>query len=67
MRIDVDRDVCVGAGQCVLTAPELFDQSHDDGRVVLRTPQPSTAADTADAAEAAVNLCPAQALRLSQD
>lgn len=69
MRIDVDRDVCVGAGQCVLTAPELFDQSHDDGRVVLRERQPSTAdsadsADAADAAEAAVNLCPARALRI---
>ncbi|MER6217826.1 ferredoxin [Streptomyces sp. NPDC048387] len=30
MRISVDRDVCIGAGQCVLTAPEVFTQD-DDG------------------------------------
>ncbi|KJY32089.1 MULTISPECIES: ferredoxin [Streptomyces] len=30
MRISVDRDVCIGAGQCVLAAPEVFTQD-DDG------------------------------------
>ncbi|MFF4319000.1 ferredoxin [Streptomyces sp. NPDC001568] len=30
MRISVDHDVCVGAGQCALTAPEVFTQD-DDG------------------------------------
>ncbi|MFF4642648.1 ferredoxin [Streptomyces sp. NPDC001389] len=30
MRISVDRDVCIGAGQCVLAAPQVFTQD-DDG------------------------------------
>ncbi|MFD6876318.1 MULTISPECIES: ferredoxin [unclassified Streptomyces] len=30
MRISVDHDVCVGAGQCALTAPAVFTQD-DDG------------------------------------
>ncbi|MFF0087030.1 ferredoxin [Streptomyces canus] len=32
MRIDVDADRCVGAGQCVMAAPKVFDQN-DDGTV----------------------------------
>lgn len=30
VRISVDREVCIGAGQCVLTAPRVFTQD-DDG------------------------------------
>ncbi|UQW99758.1 ferredoxin [Streptomyces sp. RerS4] len=30
MRISVDRDRCIGAGQCALTAPAVFTQD-DDG------------------------------------
>ncbi|MCB5165379.1 ferredoxin [Streptomyces bambusae] len=30
MRVEVDRDRCIGAGQCALTAPTLFTQD-DDG------------------------------------
>jgi ferredoxin len=30
MHIEIDRDVCIGAGQCVLTAPNVFTQD-DDG------------------------------------
>ncbi|MCZ9347247.1 ferredoxin, partial [Streptomyces sp. TRM76130] len=33
MKINVDRSRCVGAGQCVLTAPALFDQGEEDGLV----------------------------------
>lgn len=31
VRIEVDSDLCVGAGQCVLTAAEVFDQRDVDG------------------------------------
>ncbi|MDN3026825.1 ferredoxin [Streptomyces sp. S.PB5] len=30
MHIDIDRDVCIGAGQCALAAPGVFTQD-DDG------------------------------------
>ncbi|WP_329192905.1 MULTISPECIES: ferredoxin [unclassified Streptomyces] len=30
MRISIDRGVCIGAGQCALTAPDVFTQD-DDG------------------------------------
>nr|WP_317447754.1 ferredoxin [Streptomyces collinus] len=32
MRVMVKPEVCIGAGQCVLAAPEVFDQD-DDGVV----------------------------------
>ncbi|EME53077.1 ferredoxin [Amycolatopsis decaplanina] len=35
MRLEVDRERCVGAGMCVLTAPEVFGQDEEDGRVRL--------------------------------
>ncbi len=55
----VSRGLCIGAGQCVLSTPELFDQS-EDGRVLLRR-QP----DDAEQARVAVDLCPSGALRLT--
>ncbi|MBK3643832.1 ferredoxin [Streptomyces sp. MBT33] len=30
MRIEIDQDVCIGAGQCALSAPAVFTQD-DDG------------------------------------
>ncbi|MEV5438378.1 ferredoxin [Streptomyces sp. NPDC052682] len=35
MRIDIDRDVCIGAGQCAMTEPDVFTQD-DDGYSTLR-------------------------------
>ncbi|MFE9612233.1 ferredoxin [Streptomyces sp. NPDC006012] len=34
MHIEIDRDVCIGAGQCALTAPSVFTQD-DDGFSLL--------------------------------
>lgn len=63
MRIEADTDICIGAGQCVMTAPEVFDQRDEDGVVVVLQPEPGPA-DEAQAREA-VGLCPSGALRLS--
>lgn len=63
MRIVADKNVCVGAGQCVLTDPEAFDQSEDDGTVIVLAEHP---ADVEKAREAA-HLCPSQALSLTED
>lgn len=65
MRIEVDHGRCVGSGMCALTAPELFDQSSDDGRVLLLAERP--AEDSAKAARQAVALCPSGALSLRGD
>ena len=42
MHITADRERCVGAGQCVLAAPAVFDQD-DDGLVAPLTVDPSGA------------------------
>lgn len=62
MSIAVKTDACVGAGQCALVAPDVFDQD-DDGIVLLLDPDPQ-GADLADATRA-VRLCPARAITLT--
>jgi ferredoxin len=61
VRIQADRDVCIQAGNCVMTAAALFDQDDDGVVVVLVDEVPS---GEEDHARAAVELCPSQALRL---
>ncbi|MCL8015564.1 ferredoxin [Streptomyces sp. AS02] len=41
MKVNVDQGRCCGAGQCVLIAPEVFDQRDDDGIVTLLEPSPA--------------------------
>lgn len=65
MRIVADRDLCIGSGQCVLTEPGVFDQSEEDGLVLLLTDQAD--ADTEEAVRQAVRLCPVQALSVQED
>ncbi|KAA6215469.1 ferredoxin [Streptomyces albofaciens JCM 4342] len=62
MRLGVDRDRCVGAGMCALTAPEVFDQDDDEGLVVLLHPEPAPGHRAA--ARMAAGLCPARAIIL---
>lgn len=63
MNIEVQRDACVGAGQCVLVADEIFDQD-DDGIVILldESPPPPMHAT----ARRAASLCPARAIHVSE-
>ncbi|GHG24431.1 MULTISPECIES: ferredoxin [Amycolatopsis] len=63
MKITVDTGSCVSSGQCVLLAPETFDQNEDDGTVVLLTEEPSSGEE--DAVRQAELSCPAAAIRLS--
>ncbi|MGW4125464.1 ferredoxin [Nocardia sp. NPDC004711] len=62
MRIEVDEDKCVGAGQCVLAAVEVFDQREEDGVVVLLDDAPR--AELYQAVREAAMLCPAAAIRV---
>lgn len=61
MKVAADRDTCIGAGMCVLTAPAVFDQD-DDGIVAPRVEEVD--ADNAHVVRQAVELCPSGALRL---
>jgi ferredoxin len=64
VKVLADRNVCIGAGMCVMTDDEVFDQ--DDGGVVLvlcdRVP-----VDHDQRVRDAVALCPSGALALSED
>ena len=64
MKIEADRDVCIGAGMCVMTADEVFDQGDDGIVVVLEVEVP---AEHAAAAARAVASCPSGALRRIDD
>lgn len=62
MKVSIEQDKCIGAGQCALAAPEVFDQRDEDGTVVLLTP--SAPAGTEDGVRHAVAVCPAQAIHI---
>ncbi|MDT0573607.1 ferredoxin [Streptomyces sp. DSM 3412] len=64
MKIHVDETKCCGAGQCVLIAPEVFDQRDEDGIVTLLDPSPP-ASHHASAHEAAA-VCPTAAITLDE-
>ena len=65
MRIEADRNVCIGAGQCVMVATEVFDQGEEDGLVeVLDTAPPK---DRAAAVREAELLCPSGAITVHED
>ena len=62
MRVEADRDVCVGSGTCELLAPDVFVVGEDGAVQVLR-PQPGQADE--DAVRDAVAQCPTRALGLA--
>lgn len=65
MRIVVDHRRCVGAGQCVVVSPELFDQNENDGTVIVLRPHLQGDDEIALAREAA-DACPGRTLSLEE-
>ncbi|MEV4106649.1 ferredoxin [Nonomuraea sp. NPDC049695] len=65
MKVRVDEDKCCGAGQCVLLAPDVFDQREDDGIVILLEAEPAEHLHASVREAAAV--CPAAAIELSEN
>ncbi|MEY7970363.1 ferredoxin [Saccharomonospora xinjiangensis] len=65
MKVSVDQDICCGAGQCALLAPEVFDQRDEDGVVVLLDPDPGeeSHAVTREAADS----CPSGAIVVAEN
>lgn len=62
MRVRVDRDICVGVGNCVVIAPTVFELDAQNKAVVL---EPSSA-DEMTIKEAAES-CPVSAIILEDD
>jgi ferredoxin len=64
VKIEANRDICIGAGNCVLAAEDVFDQD-DDAIVVVLRERPS--ADQESEVRNAVAQCPSGALGLVDD
>jgi ferredoxin len=62
MRVAVDQDKCIAAGQCVAAAPDVFDQRDEDGVVVLLKATPG--ADEEDDVRRAAAVCPQLAIQI---
>ncbi|MEV4255435.1 ferredoxin [Spirillospora sp. NPDC049652] len=65
MRIVADHDRCLGAGQCVLHAPDVFDQSDEDGTVVVLVGNPPE--EQREGVRTAARMCPNAVLTLEED
>ncbi|WP_414167874.1 ferredoxin [Streptoverticillium reticulum] len=64
VRITIDSGVCIGSGQCALTAPAVFDQD-DDGYGMVRPGKEDGSGDPL--AREAVRACPVQAISLREE
>lgn len=64
-RIVADPGRCIGAGQCVLTDPDAFDQSDENGTVIILRDNP-TNDQAVMRARVAVEICPSQALAIRE-
>jgi ferredoxin len=64
MKVSVDEEKCVAAGQCVVAAPDVFDQRDEDGVVVLLNENPP--AELAEDVRQAASVCPALAITLQE-
>ena len=64
MKVTVDQNICASSGNCVMTAPEVFDQREEDGVVVLLNANPP--AEQAEGARRAAAACPALAIFIEE-
>ena len=64
MKVSVDQDKCASSGNCVMHAPEIFDQRDVDGVVVLLDENPAD--EQADQARMAEAGCPALAIQIEE-
>ena len=62
MKVKVHPDRCISTGQCVMLAPDVFDQSEEDGAVELLDEEPGPRLHAA--VRSAVSACPAAAIEL---
>lgn len=65
MRVEIDLELCIFAGECVYNHPELFEWSDDDHPMALK-PQVTEETDIA-AVRQAISLCPSGAIALTSE
>ena len=63
-KVTVDQDKCCGSGQCILAAPEVFDQREEDGIVILLDADPEE--HLMPKVREAALICPASAIVLEE-
>jgi ferredoxin len=63
MHIEIDKDVCIGAGQCALAAPSVFTQD-DDGFSTLIPGSEDGAGDPM--VREAARACPVGAIKVTE-
>ncbi len=61
MKIEIDRDGCIGCGQCAGLCPEVFEMAEDGLAQVIHQPD---AADE-EAAQAAADSCPVMVIHVN--
>jgi len=62
LRIEIDRDLCVGFGDCVTESPEPFELD-EEGIAVFRAPEKTIRTTLLDACSA----CPVDAITVFED
>ena len=66
MRITVNGSLCSGQGRCYTRSPELL-QADEEGFVSIRGTSMEVPAGLEDAARRAMNVCPEDAITVSDD
>ncbi|GAA2936224.1 ferredoxin [Streptomyces mexicanus] len=61
MHIDIDKDLCIGAGQCALAAPQVFTQDDDGFSALL----PGHEDDDGPLVREAARACPVGAITVT--
>lgn len=64
LRVVVDQSVCVGAGLCVLSTSEVFDQRDEDGVVKLLQDEPRE--EFYEKVLGAARKCPSKAIKVEK-
>ncbi len=64
MKVIIDEDRCIAAGQCVVAADAVFDQRDEDGIVTLLDENPPD--ELNDDVRIAAQMCPASAIRIER-
>ena len=65
MKLSIDQSRCIGAGQCVLKAPMVFDQQEEDGLVILLQEHPAPEHEAS--ARTAARVCPAEVISVREE